>query len=663
MTEGVIGRVSLRVRRSLTIKQMAMVSTVAIVFIFVFIAIQLFYSVQQNRNDTIARMESMADSVQLPLAQAVLNGDISLAEEVLNTLQPAGIIGRIDVVLPNQFQALGVSFAPQTQVPKLISRLFEFPVQVSLPLYALGQPGNLQPLAYLVLQADSRHLYRFIISTLSTLLTTYLLLALILTVGVSWSVNRLVIHPIRKIAHELDKLSPQEVVHHQLQIPPLHKDDEIGMLVRSYNRNQSALTRNNYTELSGEAPFLALLDSHKQGALLMVTSEQQSMTCEALNMTQSHLQHLIWREKINRLQVGSVTLAQLNNDALGVFIDDVNDVWVAMKLAQQLVSQSDEPSVLHAIDNRPATNIGIAMLSPTLSAKEVYQRAISAALIASYHGGNQIQFFEDLHPDPANPQPAVEESRLSSLSDGEFAIWLQPQVDMQSGHVIGAEVLLRQQQSNEIWCLPEGLIERIEDCGLMVTVGSWVMEESCRVLSAWQQRGIMLPLSVNLSVLQLMHKDMVPGLLRLLERYQVKPETLTIEITESRRIDDPQTAANILRPLRDAGVHIALDDFGMGYACLRDLHHMKSVPVDILKIDKSFIEGLPEDNAMVDVIITMANTLGLKIVAEGVENEQQKAWLVAHGVTCAQGYLFSQARPVAQFESCYLKHDDKPQQD
>ena len=646
----------MRVRRSLTIKQMAMVSTVAVVFIFVFIVIQLFYFVQQNRNDTVTRMENMANSVRVPLAQAVLKADIPQAEEVLNTLKPAGILGRIDVVLPNQFQAFGVSFVPEGQIPGLIARLFKLPVQVSLPLYALGQPGNSQPLAYLVLQADSRSIHRFIISTLSILLTTYLLLALILTVSISWCVNRLVIHPIRKITHELDSLNSQGIGPHQLQIPERHQDDEIGMLVRSYNRNQQAfcLAQTGYTELSDETSFQALLDSHQQGALLIMTCAQQGTTCQALNTTQNYLQRLIWREKVSRLLPGSVILAQLNNDSLGIFIDEVNDPWVAMKYAQQLVSRFNDPLAIQSIDYRSVTRIGIAMLDPTLSGKEVCHRAVSAALVASYRGGDQIQFFEPSSHNSTDLSLPVRNNRLVSFSDSEFAIWLQPQVNMLSGNLVGAEVLLRQQQPDEIWCLPEGLIERIEDCGLMVTVGSWVLEESCRVLSAWQQRGIMIPLSVNLSVLQLMHQDMVPALLSLLERYQVKPETLTVEITESRRIDDPQTAANILRPLHEAGVRIALDDFGMGYACLRDLHYMKSVPVDILKIDKSFIEGLPGDDAMVEVIVTMANLLGLKIVAEGVENEQQRAWLVAHGVAHAQGYLFSRAQPVAQFEAHYL---------
>lgn len=210
---------------------------------------------------------------------------------------------------------------------------------------------------------------------------------------------------------------------------------------------------------------------------------------------------------------------------------------------------------------------------------------------------------------------------------------------MQFGKVVGAELLLRQQLPDEIWCLAEELIEHIENYGLMVTIGGWILGESCRVLSAWQQRDIMIPLSVNLSVRHLMHKDVVSTLLSLLDRYQIKPETLTIEVTESRRIDDLQPAADILRPLHDAGMHIALDDLGMDYTCLYDLHHMKSVSIDFLKIDKRFIDGLPEDDAMVKIIITMVNTLGLNRVAEGVENEQQRAWLLAQGVIHAQGYL------------------------
>lgn len=189
------------------------------------------------------------------------------------------------------------------------------------------------------------------------------------------------------------------------------------------------------------------------------------------------------------------------------------------------------------------------------------------------------------------------------MENHQFALWLQPQVAIASGKVVSAEALLRLQQPDGSWALPEGLIERIESCGLMVTVGRWVLEESCRLLAAWQERGMAMPLSVNLSALQLMHPTMVSDMLELLARYRIQPGTLILEVTESRRIDDPHAAVAILRPLRNAGVRIALDDFGMGYAGLRQLQHMKSLPVDVLKIDKMFVDGLPEDNSMITAII------------------------------------------------------------
>ncbi len=134
--------------------------------------------------------------------------------------------------------------------------------------------------------------------------------------------------------------------------------------------------------------------------------------------------------------------------------------------------------------------------------------------------------------------------------------------------------------------------------------------------------GIMLPLSVNVSLLQLLHHDRGTEMLTLLDRYRIAPGTLVLEITESRHLDDPQTVVSLLRPLREAGVRIALDDFGMGYAGLRQLQHMKSLPVDILKIDKAFIDMLPEDTSMVPAIIQLARGLNLRIVAEGVEKSR-----------------------------------------
>ena len=315
---------------------------------------------------------------------------------------------------------------------------------------------------------------------------------------------------------------------------------------------------------------------------------------------------------------------------------------------------------VQGIQLRPSASIGLVMYYGDLTAEQLYRRAFSAAFTARRKGKNQIQFFEPEQMEKAQQRLTEESDILTALDNNQFAIWLQPQVNLVTGEVKSAEALLRVQQADGSWELPEGLIERIESCGLIITIGHWVLEESCRQLAAWQERGIAMPLSVNLSALQLMHPTMVSEMLELINRYRIKPDTLILEVTESRRIDDPNEAVAILKPLRNAGIRIALDDFGMGYAGLRQLQHMKTLPVDVLKIDKTFVDGLPDDSSMVQAIIQMARSLDLHVIAEGVETEAQRAWLAQAGVESGQGFLFARAVPADVFEKRYLSGEISP---
>ena len=257
----------MRVSRSLTIKQMAMVAVVTMLFLFVFCFILLFHFVQQDRYNTGVQLESIARSVRQPLSAAILKADIPEAEAILGRIQPAGIVSRADVVLPNQFQALRMSFIPERPVPVNITRIFELPVQISLPLYSLERPANPQPLAYLVLQADPYRMYKFVMSALATIVTAYFLLVLMLTVALTWCINRLIVRPLRSIAYEIHDLPGADRIGHQLSLPRLHHDDEIGTLVRSYNRNQQALLRQ-YDELSSQSTRFPISDLPNKAFLL-----------------------------------------------------------------------------------------------------------------------------------------------------------------------------------------------------------------------------------------------------------------------------------------------------------------------------------------------------------------------------------------------------------
>ncbi|AKE60522.1 biofilm formation regulator HmsP [Citrobacter farmeri] len=662
----------MRVSRSLTIKQMAMVAAVVMVFVFLFCTVLLFHLVQQNRYNTATQLESIARSVREPLSASILKADIPGAEAILASIKPAGVVQRADVVLPNQFQALRMSFIPERPVPVMVTRLFELPVQISLPVYSLERPANPQPLAYLVLQADSFRMYKFVMSTLSTLVTIYLLLSLMLTVAISWCVNRLILHPLRNIARELNNIPQQELIGHQLALPRLHHDDEIGLLVRSYNLNQQLVQRHSeeqtdnamrfpVSELPNKAFLMGLLEQvvarQQTTALMIITCETLRDTAGVLKEAQREILLLTLVEKLKSVLSPRMVLAQISGYDFAIIAHGVKEPWHAITLGQQVLTIINERLPVQGIQLRPSCCIGVAMYYGDLSAEQLYGRAVSAAFTARRKGKNQIQFFDPEQMEAAQKRLTEESDILTALDNHRFALWLQPQVEMSSGKVVSAEALLRMQQPDGSWELPEGLIERIESCGLMVTVGHWVLEESCRQLAAWQARGITLPLSVNLSALQLMHPNMVSDMLELLNRYRIQPGTLILEVTESRRIDDPHAAVAILRPLRNAGVRIALDDFGMGYAGLRQLHHMKSLPVDVLKIDKMFVEGLPDDNSMISAIILLARSLNLQMVAEGVETEAQREWLAQAGVEIGQGFLYARAVPAETFEERYLKHN------
>ena len=660
------GRVLLRVSRSLTIKQMAMVAGVTMVFAFIFCSILFFHFVQQHRYLVATQLETVARSVREPLSSAILKGDIPEAEAILSRIKPSGIVSRADVVLPNQFQALRMRFIEEHPVPVSVTRLFELPVQISLPVYSLQRPANPQPLAYLVLQSDSWKTYRFVVSALSTLVTTYFLLVLMLTVALTWCINRLIVRPLRAIAREITDLSPEERLGHQLRQPRLHNDDEIGMLVRSYNRNQMILqqevrggdSRDPLSDLPDKAALMAKLEQavveQKTTALIVIACETLQETAGVLSESQrtTLLRSLVG--KISSALSPRMTLSQISPYDFAILAHGVKEPGHAVTLSQQVLTLINERLELGDVQLRPAASIGIAMFHGELSAGQLYHRACSAAFAARRKGKNTLAFFDRAQTESALRCLTEESDILAALDRGQFALWLQPQFSAASGSIVSAEALLRMRQPDGSWTLPPDLIERIETSGLMSTVGYWVLEASCRQLAAWQSRGVMMPLSVNLSALQLMHHDMGPGALELLNRYRIAPGTLILEITESRRFEDPQAVMNVLRPLRQAGVKIALDDFGMGYAGLGQLQQMKSLPVDILKIDKLFVDALPDDATVIAAIVELARALNLRIVAEGVENQPQYDWLKAAGVDVVQGFFVGRALPPELFEQDYL---------
>jgi EAL domain-containing protein (putative c-di-GMP-specific phosphodiesterase class I) len=235
----------------------------------------------------------------------------------------------------------------------------------------------------------------------------------------------------------------------------------------------------------------------------------------------------------------------------------------------------------------------------------------------------------------------------ASLAAGEFVVFYQPIVELASGDVAGVEALVRWRQPDGRLALPEEFIPLAEETGLIVPLGSWVLEESCRQAAEWRQasRDRSLSMAVNVSSRQLQDPAFVTIVAGTLEKSGLSATELVLELTESALLDEGEATGAAIASLKALGVQISLDDFGTGYS---SLSHLRRFPIDVLKIDRSFVDGIDGgeegERALVRSIIRLAHSLKLETVAEGVERREQLAPLLALGVRFGQGYLF--ARPM-----------------
>ncbi|MCR8999164.1 biofilm formation regulator HmsP [Rahnella perminowiae] len=653
----------MRVRRSLTIKQMAAVSSIAAITICIFIVIQLFHFVQQRRDDYAQQLENIAHSVRVPLSQAVLDVDLEETQDILNTLQPVGILSRADVVMPNQIAALHTHFPPGRPVPQWVTRGFNLPVTISVPLYsAAASPKAPKPLAYLVLQADSYRMYQFIVSALSTMLTTYLLLALILTISLSWVINRLIVKPLRAIASELEALPESEVPYHQLTLPQHHEDDEIGMLVRSYNRNQQQREKPQDQATNAWLPSQNMLINeeqfmqHLQHRLHSAEPEKGFhlllIGIESLR-DDGHVDCPLVCSIMEALPENSL-LARLSYNEFALLAGDIPRPFMAMRLARKIMERINAPQESHAgnMSLHPTGSIGIVQYTGEfpVSAQQLMVNGRAARVSAYQQGKNQILFFEPELTAKIQKRLLQENEILHAMEQNDFTLFIQPQVNMETGAVVGAEALLRRKMADGSYGLESDFIVLAEEIGVMSLLGYKILELGCQILADWQQRGILLPLSVNLSGAQVQQRNFLPELRSLLSRYKINPGQLVLEITETARIDDLDRALVLLSELRAVGVSIELDDFGLGYSGLEYLSRLRTLPIDVIKIDRSFVSVLPQDEVMVNIVASIGRAMNIQLVAEGVETEEQRQWLLKENIRLGQGYLFSAPLSKTDFE-------------
>ena len=346
------------------------------------------------------------------------------------------------------------------------------------------------------------------------------------------------------------------------------------------------------------------------------------------------------------------TVGRFGGDEFGAILADLGAGGDAGLVAQKIIEALERPFSLEGNETYVTASIGITLFPDDgEEAGALIMNSDTAMYRAKERGRNNYQYFTREMNERALARVQMETALRRAIERGEFRLHYQPKVDLRSGEICGAEALLRWQHPERGMTAPEEFIPVLEDTGLIVPVGEWVMREACGQTMAWKRAGLAaLPVAVNLSARQFQQKDLEATVRDIFADSGVDPSLIQFELTESLLMKEPEAAARTLRGLKRAGAKISVDDFGTGYSSLA---YLKRFPIDALKIDRAFIREVttdPEDAAITLAIIGLAHGLKLRVVAECVETESQLNFLSTHACDEMQGYYFSEPAAAAEIE-------------
>ncbi len=349
------------------------------------------------------------------------------------------------------------------------------------------------------------------------------------------------------------------------------------------------------------------------------------------------------------LRQGDV-VARMGGDQFAMLVHEA-DLRGAESTARRVLEAVSHPCSVDGMQFTLTCSVGVALFPADGNDAEQLVRHAESAMQRAKQGGRACFRFHQPHQDADMRQRMrLDHAMRQALASQRFRLHYQPQVDLKTGNVVGAEALIRWRDPELGEVSPGQFIPVAEETGFIIAIGDWVLEQAVRQAARWRDDGNALPVSVNVSALQFQQADFIDRVASVLSEHQLAGELLELELTESILVQDADEALARLSRLSQLGVRLAIDDFGTGYSSLA---YLKRFPIDRLKIDRSFVKGLPadeSDGAIVRAIVQLAQALAMKVIAEGVETEPQRAFLLELGCDEFQGFLYAPALDALSFE-------------
>ncbi|WP_300633345.1 bifunctional diguanylate cyclase/phosphodiesterase [Pseudomonas sp.] len=669
----------LELKNSLSVKLLRVVLLSALIVGVALSVAQIVFDAYKTRQAVAGDAQRILDMFRDPSTQAVYSLDREMGMQVIEGLFQDDAVRVASIGHPNETMLAEKSRALQQSPSRWLTDLILGQERTfTTPLVGKGPYSEYYGDLSITLDTAT-YGEGFLVSSVIIFISGVLralAMGLVLYLVYHWLLTK----PLSRIIEHLTSINPDRPSEHKIPQLKGHERNELGLWINTANQLLESIQRNTHLRHEAESSLLRMAQydfltglpnrqklQEQLDRILTDAGRRQrrvAVLCVGLDDFKSVNEQFTYQngDKLllalaDRLRAHSGrlgALARLGGDQFALVQADIDQPYEAAELAQSILDDLEAEFALDQDQIRLRATIGITLFPEDGdSTEKLLQKAEQTMTLAKSRSRNRYQFYIASVDSEMRRRRELEKDLREALSRDQFHLVYQPQISYRDHRVVGVEALIRWQHPEHGLVPPDLFIPLAEQNGTIIPIGEWVLDQACRQLREWHDLGFTeLRMAVNLSTVQLHHTELPRVVNNLMQIYRLPPRSLELEVTETGLMEDISTAAQHLLSLRRSGALIAIDDFGTGYS---SLSYLKSLPLDKIKIDKSFVQDLLDDDddaTIVRAIIQLGKSLGMQVIAEGVETAEQEAYIISEGCHEGQGYHYSkplQARELAAF--------------
>ena len=644
----------LELKNSLSVKLLRVVLLSALIVGVVLSCAQIVFDAYKTRQAVASDAQRILDMFRDPSTQAVYSLDREMGMQVIEGLFQDDAVRMASIGHPNETMLAEKSRDLQKSSSRWLTDLI-LGQERTFTTQLVGRGPYSEYYGDLSITLDTATYGQgFIVSSVIIFISGVLralAMGLVLYLVYHWLLTK----PLSRIIEHLTTINPDRPSEHQLPLLKGHEKNELGIWINTANQLLASIERNTHLRHEAENSLLRmaqydfltglpnrqqlqqqldkiLVDAgrlQRRVAVLCVGLDDFKGINEQFSYQTGDQLLLALADRLRGHSGRLGALARLGGDQFALVQADIEQPYEAAELAQSILDDLEATFALDHQEIRLRATIGITLFPEDGdSTEKLLQKAEQTMTLAKTRSRNRYQFYIASVDSEMRRRRELEKDLREALARDQFFLVYQPQISYRDHRVVGVEALIRWQHPEHGLVPPDLFIPLAEQNGTIIAIGEWVLDQACRQLREWHDMGFSdLRMAVNLSTVQLHHAELPRVVNNLLQIYRLPPRSLELEVTETGLMEDISTAAQHLLSLRRSGALIAIDDFGTGYS---SLSYLKSLPLDKIKIDKSFVQDLLDDDddaTIVRAIIQLGKSLGMQVIAEGVETAEQEAYI------------------------------------